>query len=175
MCAVPQLHGGEARARPFSQLPLTDNPLRAFFFCDFGLTRWKGLAATLNTVDYPLSSLGSRIHAPSSGLCCGTFVCTCSWQHVVSPSSGPPPSPSSHGSGPRSWGPLAGAECWQGCSPAGHRAGHAIESASAPRVGTAQQASQTLGKGAGQLSHSGPFCPPTHCVLAAPADPWFPC
>lgn len=75
--------GGEARARPFSQLPLTDNPLWAFF-CDFGLTRWKGLAATPNTLDHPLSSLGSRIHAPSSRLCCGTFVCTRSWQHAVS-------------------------------------------------------------------------------------------
>ena len=54
-------------------------------------------------------------------------------------------------------GPLAGAECWQGCSPAGHRAEHAIESASAPRVSTAQRASQTHGKRSGQLSHSSPF------------------
>lgn len=51
-------------------------------------------------------------------------------------------------------GPLAGAECWQGLSPAGHSVGHAIESAPAPRASTAQRASQTHGNHSGQRSHS---------------------
>lgn len=54
-----------------------------------------------------------------------------------------------------------------GLQPAGHRAGHAIESALAPRVSTAQIASQAHGKRLGQLSHSSPFPGPLVSVLVA--------
>lgn len=86
-------------------------PFGAFFFCENG---------TLNS---PYPALGNWTPSPGQALLVVPLCVPTLGSSRSLPALGLCPPPPAVGAGAARGGPLAGAECWQGLSPAGHRVG----------------------------------------------------